>query len=180
KRPADPTWRHYPARFLGQHSINVNEAPFVAALTAANLRGGNELEPGVGATGAARGMFDEPLGLDKYLLVPHQAVNADRSRSRHDDDVKEQACKRASKAQLLHAGRKRNHAEEPADEPGVPLYQTALVPALEPKAADAVGGFHVIMMMRGSPANLKERDHQGRSPRWCSLNITVSRNTVSI
>ena len=126
----------------------VNEAPFVVAFTAANLRGRDQFEAGVGAAGAAGGVLAELLGLGQDLLVPYQGVDPDSCRGRDDDDVEEQARRRAPEAQLLHAGRDRGYADEPADEPGVALDQAALVPTSETESADAVGGFHSTMMIR--------------------------------
>jgi len=92
-------------------------------------------------------MLAQPLGLAQDLLVAHQSVDADRCRGRDDNDVGKQPQDRAAEAQLLEARCDRDHADEPADEPGVPLDQAAFVPARKAEAGDAVGGFHADMMI---------------------------------
>src|SRR5258708_33922892 len=94
-----------------------NEAPLVAALAAANLRGRDQLEPGVGATGAASGVLADRLGFAQDLLIAHQAVDSDRARGQDHGDIEEQPGDRAVEAQLPHAGRDRNNATETAYEP---------------------------------------------------------------
>src|SRR2546426_3919015 len=150
-----------------------NEAPLVVALAATNLRGRDQLEAGVGAARAAGGVLAEPLGLGQDLLVPHQAVDSDRSRGQNDGDVDEQPYDRPAKAQFLHAGRDRGYADERADEPGVALDQAALVPARETEATNAIGGVPAKMMIFPSGAKIKERGDHPRYFGFSSLSALV-------
>src|SRR5258706_14846815 len=139
----------------------MDQAPLVVALAAANLRGRDQLEAGVGAAGLAGRVRADFFSLDQNLLVPHQAVNADRAGGRDDGYVKEQAREGTAESKFLHAGGDRHQADEPADEPGVALDQAAFVPARESEAADAVGGFHARAhdpLFRGQP----QREHAPR------------------